>query len=680
MSEPKQIEIIKLGEFLRNASNGDYGLPLIQRGSVWKNEQILDLWDSLFKGMPIGSFMTCEIEGENYKNLVSSSENSNVQSSPKVGLFDGQQRTLSLLLGWCDDMPKKIWVDLLDDPQQNHKFRLRISSEFQPIGYQRNEPNSKYPLHIRRERQSTLSNDWRTEKLEGSKLAIDLQKLIALIVENKSPDCMVSEEVDGVKENFEKLVDSIKAFLNIEIALIAVPKHLFKIENEITPVVQLFERLGRGGTQLSQADFIYSSIKFQSPEAHELVESLIGDNEATIARLQTPTQLVLCALRLSIAETANEAEKSVLTDNPNPDVNYFHRLIKENPEFLKKNFTKMFSGGESPKLSETYNTLLELISYDAQKFTIGLPLLALTILDEYLLHCLLRWVRVFQSSTDRINQTHMIQFALYWVLCVKDKEKASKVFFEIVKQKPESIFKSVYDVLTIESNQHKVAHEIYSPQYLGEIGNLAYAQIIDSTKPLVGWQRFYKDDSGQHVREFYARFWKGSNGSGHVHPLLLWLQREYIAGDKFKNFTPIVNSDEETPYDYDHICPQSHWNGWTGITGSGRIIDFMAESNDKQYWITGNGIGNIRVIDSSANRRDGDKSQDSKLDENAKCDFLMGMSLYEEENWNKSAAKEGNKKEWNKERVAAFQNAVELRTLSLYQKYFYDLGFNNLVK
>jgi|688.fasta_scaffold2511763_1 uncharacterized protein with ParB-like and HNH nuclease domain len=69
MSEPKQIEIIKLGEFLRNASNGDYGLPLIQRGSVWKNEQILDLWDSLFKGMPIGSFMTCEIEGENYKNL-----------------------------------------------------------------------------------------------------------------------------------------------------------------------------------------------------------------------------------------------------------------------------------------------------------------------------------------------------------------------------------------------------------------------------------------------------------------------------------------------------------------------------------------------------------------------------------------------------------------------------------
>ena len=58
----------------------------------------------------------------------------------------------------------------------------------------------------------------------------------------------------------------------------------------------------------------------------------------------------------------------------------------------------------------------------------------------------------------------------------------------------------------------------------------------------------------------------------------------------------------------------------------------------------------------------------------------MGTSLYEEENWNKSAAKEGNKKEWNKERVAAFQNAVELRTLSLYQKYFYDLGFNNLVK
>lgn len=32
-------------------------LPPIQRGSVWKPKQIADLWDSLLRKMPVGSFM-----------------------------------------------------------------------------------------------------------------------------------------------------------------------------------------------------------------------------------------------------------------------------------------------------------------------------------------------------------------------------------------------------------------------------------------------------------------------------------------------------------------------------------------------------------------------------------------------------------------------------------------------
>lgn len=35
----------------------EISIPIIQRGFVWKPEQIAGLWDSLLRGFPIGSFM-----------------------------------------------------------------------------------------------------------------------------------------------------------------------------------------------------------------------------------------------------------------------------------------------------------------------------------------------------------------------------------------------------------------------------------------------------------------------------------------------------------------------------------------------------------------------------------------------------------------------------------------------
>src|SRR4051812_26236620 len=39
-------------------------LPMIQRGSVWKANAIADLWDSLLRGMPVGSLTVSRFETE----------------------------------------------------------------------------------------------------------------------------------------------------------------------------------------------------------------------------------------------------------------------------------------------------------------------------------------------------------------------------------------------------------------------------------------------------------------------------------------------------------------------------------------------------------------------------------------------------------------------------------------
>ena len=57
----KDIEILRLEKWLDYASGIDesvyVALPAIQCGSVWKPKQIIDLWDSLFRGMPMGSLI-----------------------------------------------------------------------------------------------------------------------------------------------------------------------------------------------------------------------------------------------------------------------------------------------------------------------------------------------------------------------------------------------------------------------------------------------------------------------------------------------------------------------------------------------------------------------------------------------------------------------------------------------
>jgi uncharacterized protein with ParB-like and HNH nuclease domain len=55
------IKILPIEEWLNFASGVNesvfVALPLIQRGSVWKPNQIIDLWDTLLRGMPMGSLI-----------------------------------------------------------------------------------------------------------------------------------------------------------------------------------------------------------------------------------------------------------------------------------------------------------------------------------------------------------------------------------------------------------------------------------------------------------------------------------------------------------------------------------------------------------------------------------------------------------------------------------------------
>ncbi len=99
-------------EVMNNIKDQEYILPDIQRGYVWKTEQIENLFDSLLRGYPIGSFLFWNVKANkikeyNFYNFVRDYHPKQINSSKLtpsgskgfIAILDGQQRLTSLYIG-----------------------------------------------------------------------------------------------------------------------------------------------------------------------------------------------------------------------------------------------------------------------------------------------------------------------------------------------------------------------------------------------------------------------------------------------------------------------------------------------------------------------------------------------------------------------------------------------------
>jgi len=121
-------------------------LPSIQRGFVWKSKQIEDLWDSILRGYPIGSFLFSK-------------------TGDKLYLMDGQQRATSIFLGYFDPFSPNgltkawaikgelpvVWIDLKPKTKPDtSKYLIRLTTNSHPWGYQSSFNDKKLSTSDRR--------------------------------------------------------------------------------------------------------------------------------------------------------------------------------------------------------------------------------------------------------------------------------------------------------------------------------------------------------------------------------------------------------------------------------------------------------------------------------------------------------------------------------------------------
>lgn len=710
----QDIEILTVEKWLNCASGIDesicIALPVIQRGSVWKPKQIIDLWDSLLRGMPMGSLMFSPMPTDTLVRKIGG-QNLEKAKAGTIGLIDGQQRTLAMLIAWPqagEKMDRRIWIDFSSKPGDETLFRLQVTTLNQPFGFQKASPSTKISLAEKRDARvkfesrngtTNLSQQYLFEKAAPyhSKCPLDLRELIEmwrgckgnptqwiqgvlLMLERFGKGQFTATEWSTIHSTVSRFSAALERMFQLKVPLIRVDLDFFSGDSAATevgesndpPLAVLFKRIGTGGTPLSDADYVYSVIKHRIPETYALVEEL--HRPGSIARLLSATDLVMTAVRLAAAEFSIEGSKRQ-TDWESPSKQDFHRLIKQYG-FLENGFLPLI---KTDALALSFEALSMLLEYQKDINPLGLPSHAFPLLNRPLVQVLLRWIRIVQCSqpTDLSavlanSRSEILRFVMWWQLCVTDTRKASLIAFEFLASYPSEgrfpdreIYRSLLD--------KEVAVSILSPEWIQKTTPEVVFSAANLTK-LRGWTRFDISKANEVQRAvvtLYQRWW--GNGRTHVHPLLLWLQRETVA--KFDG-SPVAGRDEDTPYDYDHICPSSHWSNWTGVKGPNRLIDFLVEGDGEGHRRVGNSIGNMRVWQSEKNRSDGADPPTKKLelDNPDTRDEILAQSAIEASQISDWITCSG-ERNWNETRVKAFQHVVERRAFALYERFYAELGF-----
>ena len=82
-----------LGSLVKYIALGEIGLPDIQRPFVWKNAKVRDLFDSMYKGYPVGYLLFWQ---NALADAIRTIGTDSKQKPPRLVIVDGQQRLTSL--------------------------------------------------------------------------------------------------------------------------------------------------------------------------------------------------------------------------------------------------------------------------------------------------------------------------------------------------------------------------------------------------------------------------------------------------------------------------------------------------------------------------------------------------------------------------------------------------------
>ena len=630
-------------------------LPALQRNGVWRPKQVLDLWRSLLEGMPIGLLYLHPAT-----DRVVDRDNPTELIKPLLGdldLFDGQQRIRALALGVGDpfDEGRCIWVKFTGTT-----YELVMSSRMQPAGYK--PDGGKLPVRDRRNWLDTakqvisvvLPKRWYPAYPFGCSKD-DTAKLKDLLEPRLSnadahPDCLKPLKAsEKAWESFRR--DAINLSHRCAIFLL-VPMHVMNCAEK---TLSLFQRVGAGGTPLSQAEQVYSAYKLRKPEIRRVVETI----HSSISAPLTPAQIVQAALRM--AHTLARP-KTGWPPGFNLAIAAFSGRDANSADWVAELDKLLIADRGHNLLLGAFATTRTLLS-DPNGGDFYLPEVVMAQLPQELWQVIAFWcLRTGRNETDQREEA--VRFAMAWYLAVTNHERAAQVCFRLLAAESPARFpgKALFTQMTLD----KSALHIPAPKLLNPL-------FLSGPEGKTHWHTHHQRFPVGNDHSKIASTWWFSR------KMLPWLQRRYVE-KKFAQYKPLSDHEDDLPYDWDHICPKAHWS-IGGQKGSSSTATDQDKKRDEP-WMVGDSVGNMRLVDYPQNRGDGNTdifvkmpfldTPDQSTELGSAADFLMD-NVEELVLWR--AVGDGSLQRWDDARLNAFQSVVERRTARLYKDFYNQLRF-----
>jgi hypothetical protein len=229
-----------LSKLIQDIEHGDIGLPDIQRPFVWSSAQVRDLFDSMYKGFPVGYLLFWA--NYNFDHTRQIGMVAKQAHTPRLLIVDGQQRLTSLyavLRG----------IPVLSQEYQSIKIQVAFNPLLQKFEVA-DAATSRDPNYI-----ADISMLWTSGQSSHRVVRQFLERLRA------------GSDID--EETEERISDSIDRLYDLQ----NYPFTAMEIDATVDEekVADIFVRINSKGVQLNQADFILTLLSvFWDEGRHEL--------------------------------------------------------------------------------------------------------------------------------------------------------------------------------------------------------------------------------------------------------------------------------------------------------------------------------------------------------------------------------------------------------------------------
>lgn len=677
-------------------------LPPVQRSALWGPRQIVSLWDSLFEGMPVGSFHL-STPGADRREIGMGGQSRTTALGPDgFDLLDGQQRTHAMLL--AIDPPqtvgKCLWVEVMGDG-----IKLHLTTRAHPFGF--DAKNERFNVQERAAAwKKFASSDQRYENVAEHDIfdllssnggrppmphrvkEADCTKPLCEVIaawRARAGDTVYSgsgASADTIADLLAAmpLRDALHALRDAELAMI-------RVEPPERPgwLLDLFDRIGAGGTALSGPERLLSMYKYHVPPIHDAVDAI-----SAAAGLLEPVEVARTAIRIAATKKNPPAFRE-------PEPADFQHQVAPGGE-LRGHLDALIGqpqAAQSGALGRGFAVVADLLRYRSSatdgSWDVGLPSVLIAELHSELLRTLVYWAVLVEGRDVETARSDVVRFALFWHLCVTKNDKAAvngvKALYEWHGAGPSDVFpwRRLLEALTgiatpigseasdedADDGQDPSALRLIRPEVMAKLG------YHSASSSLRTWEARF-ERGGKQGEELVFRRWWTHDG------LLLWLQRDYI--NRMTPQRPHTRLYEaERVVDLDHIQPSNTYdrNRPTRIKRlPADAAIYNAFCNGR--YIVGDSIGNHRWVHYTVNRSDGDKPIKEKLclesenwteDQEKRPGSRGGaMDVTSRETWQKASGTADD--HWTEGRIMAWQQAVEERTVWLYRTFWESAGFD----